>query len=322
MTPMQIPEDKLIWMYEKMVEIRKFEEVILDVYRKGLVSETCHLSTGQEAVSTGVCANLTDRDYILSTHRAHAHSIAGGVPLFRIMAEILGRVDGCCRGRGGSMRLAFPEKGVMYSSSIVGSNIPISVGVGLSVKLKGLDSVVACFFSDGASNTGSFHEGLNLAAIWNTPVVFVCENNQYAISMPVARSTSVENIADRAKSYDVPGIVVDGNDVLAVYSATKEAVDKGRKGLGPSLVECKTYRWLGHYTGDPDFGLYRTEDEVKKWRKKCPIEKMRKFLIQRGVAKNGLEEIDETVALRVSEALEQASKMPLPPSGELNLHVY
>ncbi|MEM3088780.1 MAG: thiamine pyrophosphate-dependent dehydrogenase E1 component subunit alpha, partial [Candidatus Bathyarchaeia archaeon] len=279
---MKLDEAKLVWMYRKMVEVRTFDEKVRDLYMRGLVPGTTHLYIGQEAVAVGVCANLRRDDYVFSTHRSHAHTIAKEVPLKEIAAEILGKATGCCKGKGGSMHLSRVDLGFVYSSAIVGGGVPLAVGAGLSIRLKKGDQVVASFFGDGASNTGGFHEGLNLASLWKLPVIFVCENNLYAISVSTKKSTSVENIADRAVAYGMPGLIVDGNDVLAVYEATRNAVDRARKGEGPTLLECKTYRWLGHFAGDPG-DAYRTKEEVEAWKEKCPIKKLKTKLVEEGI---------------------------------------
>ncbi len=269
----EIREEKLIEMYKEMVKIRLFEESMEDLCFRGSVPGTMHLYVGQEAVAVGVCANLRKGDYVISTHRGHAHSIAKGIELKKIAAEILGKVTGCCRGRAGSMHLSDPSVGLLYSSAIVGAGVPLAVGAGLSIKLKGTDQVAVAFFGDGASNTGGFHEGLNLASIWKLPVIFVCENNLYAISVSVKKSTSVKDIATRASAYNMPGAIVDGNDLTVINKVTKEAVKRARRREGPSLIECKTYRCLGHYTGDVE-QPYRTREEVEVWKKRCPIRRL------------------------------------------------
>jgi len=312
----------LLRLYCTMLTIRRFEESIADLYRRGLVPSSAHVYIGQEAVAAGVCACLRPDDYVLSTHRGHAHSIAKGAPLDRLAAEILGRATGLNRGRGGSMRPCCPEAGVLYSCPIVGSNIPIAAGVGLSIRLRGTDQVVACFFGDGASNIGDFHEGLNLASIWKAPVVFVCENNQYAISVPVWRSTSVRDIAARAASYSMPGLIVDGNDVVAVYKAAKWATERARRGEGPSLIEAKTYRWLGHHVGDPGTA-YRSREEVEAWRARCPIKRLRERLLKNGVAsEEELADIEARVEDEVRKAMEFALSSPYPSPDELYEFVF
>ncbi len=317
-----IGREKLIWMYRKMLEMRLFEENIADLYRRGLVPSSAHVYIGQEAIAAGVCANLRKNDYLLATHRGHAHNIAKDVSMDKLAAEILGKATGLCGGRGGSFRACDVKAGVLYSYPIVGSNIPVAAGVGLSIKLRKTDQVVACFFGDGAANIGDFHEGLNLASIWELPVVYVCENNQYAISVSLKRSTSVENIADRAIGYSMPGVVVDGNDVIAVYKAAKEAVERARRGEGPTLLECKTYRWLGHHVGDPGVA-YRTREEVEEWKKKCPIKRLRVALLETGLLnEDELDTIQKEIERKVKEAMDFAVKSPYPSSDDLMEYVY
>ena len=318
----ELGKGRLLQLYETMYRIRRFEEEIADLYRRGLVPSSAHVYIGQEAVAAGVCANLERGDYVLTTHRGHAHNVAMGVPLNRLAAEILGKVDGVCRGRGGSMRVCSPEHGLLYACPIVGANIPIAVGVGLSLKRLRPGRVVACFFGDGASNIGDFHEGLNLAAVWKVPVIFICENNQYALSTSMERSTSVKNIADRACAYGIPSYIVDGNDVVAVYEAARTAVERARQAGTPTLIECKTYRWLGHHVGDPGTA-YRTAEEVEEWKKKCPIERLKRQLLTLGIA--GVDEINEIEAkvnAEVKDAVDFAVGSPYPPEDELMEFVY
>lgn len=317
-----IAREQLIWMYTKMVEIRRFEEKINEEYNKGLVPGLVHLYIGQEAVAVGVCANLTKNDYVVGSHRGHGLAIAKGVPLDKLAAEIMGKETGCCKGRGGSMRVAYPEVGLLYSCPIVGTGLPLATGAGLSIKLRGTDQVAACFFGDGASNTGDFHEALNLASVWKLPVVFVCENNCYAISVHIKKSTSVEDIYKRAVAYGMPGLVVDGNDVLAVYEAAKQAVQRARAKEGPTLIECKTYRIVGHGTTDPGTN-YRSKEEVEEWKKKCPIKRFREYLIANGVLSEGeLLQIEKEVDTRVEEAIRFAEQSPYPPPAALMDYVY
>jgi pyruvate dehydrogenase E1 component alpha subunit len=319
---MKINNGKLVWMYKKMVEIRTFDEKVRELYMRGLVPGTTHLYIGQEAVAVGVCANLRADDYVFSTHRCHAHIIAKEVPLKEIAAEILGKATGCCKGKGGSMHLSRPDLGFLYSSAIVGGGVPLAVGAGLTIGLKKGDQVVASFFGDGASNAGGFHEGLNLASLWRLPVIFVCENNLYAISVSTKKSTSVENIADRALAYGMPGLIVDGNDVLAVYEATHNAVEMARKGDGPTLMECKTYRWLGHFAGDPG-DAYRTREEVEAWKGKCPIKKLRTKLVEEGISREEeINKINEEVKKEVEEAAEFAINSSYPPPEDLGKNVF
>ncbi|MDH5532610.1 MAG: thiamine pyrophosphate-dependent dehydrogenase E1 component subunit alpha, partial [Candidatus Bathyarchaeota archaeon] len=236
----------MIEVYRKMLEIRRFEEKVYDLYGENLVPGTIHLYAGQEAVAAGVCANLRSDDYITSTHRGHGHCIAKGAQLKRVMAEILGKKTGYCSGKGGSMHIADFSIGMLGATAVVGAGLPIAAGAGLSIRLRKTDQVVACFFGEGASNQGTFHEGINMAAIWKLPVLFVCENNLYAMGTRQSIVMAIENVADRATAYGIPGVVVDGNDVMAVYEAAREAVERARSGKGPTLMECKTYRHKGH----------------------------------------------------------------------------
>ena len=317
-----VSNEELIWMYTKMVEIRCFEEQMGEAYAKGLVPGLIHLYIGQEAVATGVCANLRKDDYAIGTHRGHGIAIAKGMPLNRLAAEILAKETGCCKGRGGSMRVTDVNVGLLYSCPIVGASLPLATGIGLSIKLRKTDQVVVSFFGDGASNIGDFHEALNLAAIWRLPVIFVCENNTYAISVHVKKSTSVENISDRAAAYNIPGVTVDGNDAIAVYKIAYEAVQRARGGGGPTLIECKTYRIVGHGTTDPGTG-YRTREEIEEWRERCPIENLRNHLLNNNILRE--EEalrIEEDAKARAIEALKFAEASPYPPSDEVADYVF
>ncbi|MEM2905360.1 MAG: pyruvate dehydrogenase (acetyl-transferring) E1 component subunit alpha [Candidatus Bathyarchaeia archaeon] len=314
-------EKKLLAMYERMLLIRRFEEKVTECYEKGLVPGFVHLYIGEEAVAVGVCSALRNDDYILSTHRGHGHSLAKGMDPRKLMAELFGRVTGCCGGIGGSMHSTDMENGILFSTAIVGGGIPIAVGAALSAKLRKTDQVVACFFGDGASNIGAFHEALNLASIWALPVVFVCENNMYAVSTHVKASTSVENISARAAAYSMPGVTVDGNDVAAVYEATAQAVHRAREGLGPTLLECKTYRWRGH--GMRDTGGYRSKEEVDAWMQRCPIRRLKATLLQKGLADaQRLAEVERDVDARVQEAVKFAEESPFPPPEHLARFVF
>src|SRR5512136_692670 len=271
----------LLEMYRQMLTIRFFEEKVFELYGQNLVPGTIHLYAGEEAVAVGVCANLRKDDYITSTHRGHGHCIAKGARLDKTMAEILGRKTGYCKGKGGSMHIADFSIGMLGATAVVGSGIPIAAGAGLSIELRGADQVVACFFGDGASNQGTFHEGINLAAVWHLPVVFVCENNLYAMGTRQSNVMLVENIADRASGYGIPGVTVDGNDVLAVYEAALVAVERARRGEGPTILECKTYRLKGHSRYDP--AAYRPKDEVEEWLKKDAIARFQERLLEKSI---------------------------------------
>lgn len=252
-----------------MWRIRLFEEAVDELFARGLMHGTMHLSIGQEASATGVCTAMGQGDYLTSTHRGHGHCIAGGADLDRMMAELLAKETGYCRGRGGSMHIADVRTGNLGANGIVGGGIPIAAGAALGMRLQGKDAVVVSFFGDGATNEGAFHEGLNLAAVWDLPVVFVCENNKYGMSMSTEYSTRVPNLAVRAAAYGMPGVSVDGNDVQAVFEAASEAMERARSGGGPTLLEAVTYRWKGHSKSDKN--LYRTREEIAQWRERDPI---------------------------------------------------
>jgi TPP-dependent pyruvate/acetoin dehydrogenase alpha subunit len=252
-----------------MWTIRRFEEAVDDLFARGLMHGTMHLSIGQEAVPVGACLALRDGDYITSTHRGHGHCIARGARLDAMMAELLAKETGYCRGRGGSMHIADVATGNLGANGIVAGGVPIAAGAALAVKLRHGSEVVVSFFGDGAVNEGAWHEGTNLAAIWDLPVVFVCENNQYGMSMSVARASKVDRLSARAAAYGIPGVTVDGNDPQAVYDAVADAVHRARAGQGPSLVEAVTYRWKGHSKSDKN--LYRTREEIEGWREADPI---------------------------------------------------
>lgn len=294
-----------------MLEIRLFEEKVFELYGQNLVPGTIHLYVGEEAVAVGVCSNLQKDDYIVSTHRGHGHCIAKGADLAKTMAEILGRETGYCKGKGGSMHIADFSIGVLGATAVVGAGIPIATGAGLSIKLRGTDQVVACFFGDGASNQGTFHEGINLAAIWKLPVIFICENNLYAMGTRQTRVMLIENVAKRAAAYGIPGITVDGNDVLAVFNATKEAVIRARNRNGPTLIECKTYRQKGHSRFDP--ATYRPKEEVEEWLNKDPVNRLKNKILEEGVFSNrDLEEIEKKVNEDIEAAVQFAKESEFP----------
>jgi acetoin:2,6-dichlorophenolindophenol oxidoreductase subunit alpha len=266
----------------KMWTIRRFEEEAEQSYMRGLIHGTMHLSIGQEASATGICMPLTDSDYITSTHRGHGHCIAKGADPKMMFAEFFGKEEGYCRGRGGSMHIADPSKGNLGANGIVGGGIPIAVGAALSIKQRKKPDVAVSFFGDGASNEGAFHEALNMAAIWKLPVIFVCENNKYGMSVSTERSMAVPNVADRAVAYNMPGVIVDGNDFLAVTEASLAAVERARRGDGPTLIECKTYRTRGHSRSDRN--RYRSKDEIDSWIARDPIPRFVSDLVGYGIA--------------------------------------
>ena len=312
-----LTREKLVEMYRKMLEIRSFEERVFELYAQNLVPGTIHLYGGEEAVAVGVCSNLRKDDYITSTHRGHGHCIAKGAEPKRVMAEILGKQTGYCKGKGGSMHIADFSVGMLGATAVVGAGIPIAMGAGLSIKLRGTDQVVACFFGDGASNQGTFHEAINMAAVWKLPVIFVCENNLYAMGTRQSIVVLIGNIADRAVAYGIPGIAVDGNDVLAVHEATREAVERARKGEGPTLIECKTYRHKGHSRIDP--AKYRPKEEVEEWLRKDPIRRFKEKLLQKNVLMEAeIQQVKKEILTEIEEAVKFATESPYPaPEGAL-----
>ena len=313
--------DSLLEMFRRMVVIRRFEDHLYELFLQGMVPGTLHQYQGQEAVAAGVCMALRQDDVVFSTHRPVGHAIAKGVSLEAIAGELWGKATGCAGGKGGQMHLVDPSVGFMPSNAVVGSNIPIAVGAAIGFALRGLDRVAVSFFGDGASNTGAFHEGLNFAAIRTAPVIFVCENNQYAASTHISKAMKIENIADRAAAYGMPGQVVDGMDVLAVFESAREAVDRARAGGGPTLLEFKTYRYLGHSRGDP--GKYRTREEVETWRQQDPIQQFHDRLIgDYGVAEATLTEMEEVSQSEVETAIQQAQAAPEPDPVEAYQPVY
>lgn len=318
---LNLPKENLIKMYRKMLEIRFFEEKVFELYGQNLVPGTIHLYAGEEAVAVGVCNALSQDDYITSTHRGHGHCIAKGADLKRTMAEILGRETGYCKGKGGSMHIADFSIGMLGATAIVGAGLPIAVGAALSAKLRKTGQVVACFFGEGASNQGTFHESINMASAWKLPVIFVCENNLYAMGTRQSRIMNIENISDRAPSYGIPGVSVDGNDVLAVYETAQVATERARRGEGPTLIECKTYRHKGHSRVDP--AKYRPREEVEEWLRKDPIKRLRSKLIQTDISIEAeLQEIEKKVSSAIEDAVKFAVESPYPTPEEALEDVY
>ena len=298
------------WIYRKMNQIRDFEMKAVQLFEENKLRGSVHLYVGEEAVAATVCSNLRDEDYIASTHRGHGHCIAKGAELDRAMAELMGKATGYCKGRSGSMHIADFSKGNLGANAIVAGGMPIAVGAALASKMQGSDRVTVSFFGDGASNEGACHEAMNLAAVWKLPVVFVCENNGYGISVPAWQSTSVKDISVRAAAYDMPGVTVDGNDVEAIDEAIRAAIARAKAGEGPSLIECKTYRWLGHWTGDPQ--PYRTREEIASWKEKCPIKRYRQKLLEQGFTAEELDAIEAAAQKEADEAAEFALQSPDP----------
>jgi len=314
-------EEMMVEMYRQMLRVRRFEEKVSELFAAGKIPGFVHLYVGEEAVAVGACSALRRDDYMTSTHRGHGHCIAKGGELKYMMAELFGKRTGYCKGKGGSMHIADIDLGILGANGIVGAGIPIAVGAALSAKLRGTDQIALSFFGDGASNRATFHEGINLASIWGLPVIFLCENNLYAQTTPMRTGTSVENIADRAVAYSIPGVIVDGNDVLTVYKMVAEAARRARRGDGPTLVECRTYRWRGHSEGDPQ--KYRRPDEVEDWMGRCPIRSFEVHLKRIGLlADRDIAEIDEAVRREVQEAVEFAERSPYPRSDEALEDVY
>jgi len=314
-----LDEEKALNIYKKMVEIRKFEEKVEELFLvKGILSGPSHLYLGQEAVATGVLSALRREDLMVTTYRCHGHALAKGIDMKLVMAELFGKATGTCKGLGGSMHASiYPELGSIYATAIVGSGIPIAVGLAYSLKYQGKDNLVVCFFGDGAVNTGAFHEGMNLASLWKVPLLLVCENNFYAMSTRVDKAVSSSSIAQRALSYNMETLVVDGNDVLSVYAATKVAEEFIRRGDGPFFLECRTYRMKGH--GVYDKAEYRPKEEVEEWLRRDPIKLYKEKLPFKG---EDLEKIEEEVKREVEEAVDFALRSPVLDFDELQNYVY
>jgi len=313
--------EELIGYLRQMMRIRKFEEKYMDLLMRDIAKGASHLYIGQEAVAVGAIATIRKDDYITSTHRGHGHCIAKGADLKLMMAELLGKATGYCKGKGGSMHVADVSSGNLGATGIVGSNIPVATGAALSIKMRGSDQVVLCFFGDGAANTGAFHESLNMAAIWKLPVIYICENNLYGMSVSVKRAFPFEDIAERAKGYNIPGVIADGMDVLNVKETVEMAVERARRGEGPTLVECKTYRYYGHSLSDPR--RYRTKEEEEYWRSKDPIIRFSKKLIDAGIlTEEKLKMLEEEVVREINEAEQFALNSPYPSPESAYEDVY
>ena len=316
-----LPESKMIEMYEMMLKIRFFEEKAILLFRSGIIGGAVHPSVGQEAVAAGTCANLSNSDYITSTHRGHGHCIAKGADINRMMAELIGKSDGYCKGKGGSMHICDPSIGILGSNGIVGGGLPIAAGAAFKIKYKNEKRLVVCFFGDGAANQGVFHESLNMAAIWKLPVIFICENNMWAISMRSDYATAGESIGSRACAYGMPGKTINGNDVLEVYDVVREAAERCLAGHGPTLIECKTYRIEGHFVGDPR--VYCDKSEIKEWKEKCPILAFEDHLIKINIiTQRDISRMRENIKALVEEAVIFAEKSPFPNLDALNEDVF
>ncbi len=317
----KIQKERQLWIYRVMNEIRFFEEKAYELFGQNKLRGSVHLYTGEEAVAATVISLLTDQDYITSTHRGHGHGIAKSGDLKSAMSELMGKETGFCKGRGGSMHIADLKKGNLGANAIVGGGIPITAGSALAQSYLGKENVTVAFFGDGASNQGTFHEGINLAAVWKLPVIFVCENNEFAITVPTSQSTSVKDISVRGTGYGIPGITVDGNDVYAINDAMEEALKRAKQGLGPTLIEAKTYRWRGHWTGDPE--VYRTKEDIRVWMEKCPIKRMKARMIEEKTAtEKQLGDIEKKAFADVEEAVAFALMSPEPDTATVMDDVY
>jgi TPP-dependent pyruvate/acetoin dehydrogenase alpha subunit len=318
---MDAGKDLLMEMYRRMVRIRKFEEAAIDLFRRGEVKGSVHPYIGQEASGVGVCMALRREDLIAGTHRSHGHNIAKGADTRRMMAEILGKATGYCRGRGGSMHIAAFETGSLGALAVVGAGIPIAVGAALGFKMQGLGRVAVPFTGDAGSNTGNWHEGLNMAAIWDLPVVFVLENNHYGVSTNIRDTTRIDDLSLRAQAYGIPGVRVDGFDVLAVYEAATESVERARRGEGPTLLVTEVYRFEGHYAGEPE--VYRSREEVQAYRQRDPIPQFRAHLIDSGTAGfSELDGIEAQVEQETAEAVRFARESPPPDPATAMDYIY
>ncbi len=321
---MRISREKLHWLYETMYRIRRFEETMLEQTFRGNAMGVTHPSDGQEAVPTGICAHLTEKDWIGSTHRGHGHCIAKGLDTKAMMAEIMGRYTGQCKGKGGSMHIADFSKGMLGANAIVGASVPLAVGAALTAKYRGMEneSVGVAFFGDGATSQGVVHESMNLAAIWDLPVIFACENNQYAEATPAWYAVSTDDIAARADSYGIPGVQVDGMNVFAVYEAAEEAINRARAGEGPTLLELKTYRYHGHFHAD-DPKKYRKPDEEEEYQERDCLNHFENLVTTQGaMTADELEAIRNDIEKEMQEAVEFALDSPMPPIEELYSDVY
>lgn len=318
---MEITREMMLEMYRRMVRIREFELAAIDLFKRGMVKGAIHAYIGQEASAVGVCMALRKDDLIAGTHRSHGHNIAKGADTKKMMAEILGKETGYCKGRGGSMHIAAFETGSLGALAVVGAGIPIAVGAALAFKLRGEDRVAVPFTGDAGCNTGNWHEGLNMASIWDLPVVFVLENNQYGVSTRITDSCKIKDLSLRAQSYGIPGVRVDGFDVLAVYQAAKEAVERARRGEGPTLLVTESYRFEGHYAGEPE--VYRDRAEVQEWRKKDPIPRFRRYLLENGVASESeVAAIEAEVKQEIADAVKFAQESPQPDPATAMDYIY
>lgn len=316
----EIPNDVALLLYRTMVRIRKFEQAVSELYARGKIPGFLHTYVGEEAIAAGVCANLRLDDKIISTHRGHGHLIAKGGHLDLMMAELFGKATGYNKGKGGSMHIAEPDLGMLGANAIVGAGAAIINGAAFTAQYLGTDGVAVAFFGDGATNTGTFHEAMNLAAVWNLPSIFVCENNGYAESTPRRQHQKIENIAVRAMAYNMPGVTVDGNDVGAVYLATRQAVERARSGCGPTFIECQTTRWRGHHEADQQH--YRPKEELLTLQNRDAIRDWRAVLAARGIADSELDALEQEAEQDLQRAIAFAEASPLPDPAEAYTDIF
>lgn len=318
---MSLSKEKMIELYRAMRNIRTFEDRIAELFAAGKLPGFVHLYAGEEAIAVGVCAHLTERDYITSTHRGHGHCIAKGVDINAMMAEVYGKATGSCKGKGGSMHIADMDKGMLGANGIVGAGGPLACGSGLMAKTLGTDQVTVCFFGDGAAAQGTMHESMNLASIWNLPVVFVCENNGWAECTPLEYHCAAKAVSDRAIAYDMPGVTVDGTDLFAVYEVAEEAIARARRGEGPSLMDCQGFRYYGHFEGDA--AIYFTAEEIERNRARDPIEKLKKLGIEKALlTEDEFAKLDAEIASLIEAAVTFAEESPWPAAEEALTDVY
>ncbi len=310
----------LVDLYRRMLRIRKFEEQAKECFTKGMLAGNIHLAIGQEATEVGACAALKDSDYITGTHRGHGQCIAKGARTDLMMAELFGKKTGYCQGKGGSMHIVDAKLGILGANGIVGAGLPMATGAAYASKVWGDDAVTLCFFGDAAANQGTFHEAINMGAAWDLPVIYLCENNKYGVSTDISQVTNNEFLAERAAAYNIPGVTVDGNDVLAVYEATKTAVERARKGEGPTLIECMTYRHEGHYCGDQ--AGYRPGEYMEEAMAHEAIPTFRKYMLEQGVKEEEIVKVEEEITQEIEAAYRFADESPYPEVSEAFTDVY
>ena len=312
---MELTKEKLLGFYETMLTIRAFESKAVELFADNQLPGFVHLYLGEEAVATGVCGSLTTKDYITSTHRGHGHLLAKGGKVDLMMAELFGKSTGYCKGKGGSMHIMDMSKGILGANGIVGAGIPIATGAAYTAKFNNTDQVALSFFGDSASNEGTFHESINMASAWKLPVVYIIENNLYGISVAIDRVVNVKDLSLRAVGYGIKGVSIDGNDALKVYETVKEAVDFARAGNGPTLIECRTYRWKGHHSGDP--ANYRSKEEEAAWKERCPLKSFREYLLINGnFTEQEVAAIENSITAEIKEAAKFAEDSPYPDAAE------